>query len=54
MVYLEQLEQLGLAHPLQPEEEAVVLPPASLELKEKLETSRFKFLRLHLGQTILS
>jgi hypothetical protein len=54
MAYPEQLEQLGLLQPLQPEEEVMVLPCASLELKEKLEMSRFKLLRLHLGQAILS
>jgi hypothetical protein len=39
---------------LQPEEEVVIFPCASLELKAKLEMSRLKFLLLHLGQGISS
>jgi len=52
--YLEQVEQLGLEQPLQPEEEVVTFPCESLELKAKLEMSRLKLLFLHLGQEILS
>jgi hypothetical protein len=37
-----------------PEEELVILPLASLEVKEKLEISRFSFLWLQRGQTITS
>jgi hypothetical protein len=40
--------------PLQFEEEAVVLPWLSLELKANVEISRFKSLCLQRGQVILS
>jgi hypothetical protein len=36
------------------EEEASVAPPELLDLKEKVETRRFSFFRLHCGQTIVS
>jgi len=48
--YLEQLEQLWLVQSLQPEEEAVIFPPASLEQKENAEISFFSLLPLHFGQ----
>jgi len=35
---------------LQPEEEAVIFPPASLEQKENAEISFFSLLPLHFGQ----
>jgi len=54
MCYLKQVEQLWLTQLPQPEDELVILPWLSLELKAKLETSRLKSLLLQRGQTIES
>jgi hypothetical protein len=54
IIYPKQLEQFWLVQPPQPEEELLILPLASKEAKEKLETSFFKFLCLQLGQIINS